>query len=100
MLLTLAVFASVATDFTSAALSVVVCKTEIFPIIAGNDSKSAETINVIAAPIVIRDKTDCVPRGPKAVLETLLVNNAPASVLPGCKSTVTINTKKVKGSKK
>lgn len=39
------------------------------------------------------DKTEAVPRGPNAELETLLVNNAPASVLPGCSSTVAINTK-------
>ena len=74
-------------------LSEVVCKTETFPVIAGKASNKAESIKIAAAVIVILDKTDCVPRGPKAVLEILLVKSAPASVLPGCKSTVAINTK-------
>ena len=46
-----------------------------------------------AAAIVIFDKTDAVPRGAKAAFEILLVKSAPASVLPGCKRTVPINTK-------
>ena len=71
----------------------VVCKTDTFPVIAGNESNKAEIIKITAAVIVILDKTDCVPRGPKAVLEILLVKSAPASVLPGCKSTVAIKTK-------
>jgi hypothetical protein len=29
----------------------------------------------------------CVPRGPKAVLETELVKSCPASAFPGCNST-------------
>ena len=71
----------------------VVCKTETFPVMAGNESNKAEIMKITAAVIVILDKTDCVPRGPKAVLEILLVKSAPASVLPGCKSTVAIKTK-------
>jgi hypothetical protein len=35
-----------------------------------------------AAPIVILASSVCVPRGPKAVLETELLNNAPASLCP------------------
>lgn len=75
---------------TVAGISLVVCKTETFPVIAGNDSIKAESIKTAAAEIVILDSTDCVPRGPNAVLEILLVNSAPASALPGCNNTVTI----------
>ena len=74
-------------------LSDVVCKTETFPVIAGKANNNAESIKIAAAVIVILDKTDCVPRGPKAVLEILLVKSAPASVLPGCRRTVAIKTK-------
>ena len=84
------VFAVVVAGGTLAGLSAVVCKTEIFPVIAGNESSNAESIKTTAAEIVILDKTDCVPRGPNAVLEILLVNNAPASAFPGCNKTVTI----------
>jgi hypothetical protein len=45
-----------------------------------------------AAPMVTFARTDCVPRGPNAVLEMLLEKSAPASALPGCKSTATIIT--------
>jgi hypothetical protein len=45
-----------------------------------------------AAPIVIFAKMLAVPRGPNAVLETLLEKSAPASDLPGCKRIVTTNT--------
>jgi hypothetical protein len=45
-----------------------------------------------AAPIVIFASRLAVPRGPKAVLERLLENNAPASALPGCKRMLTIRT--------
>ncbi|GAC1403535.1 MAG: hypothetical protein NVSMB56_18400 [Pyrinomonadaceae bacterium] len=51
---------------------------------SGSDSVNASRKNAIAAPIVIFDKIVAVPRGPNAVLETELVNNAPASALPGC----------------
>ena len=59
------------------------CKTEREPVIAGNESISANNINAAAAPIVILLRMLCVPRGPKAVLETLLEKSAPASALPG-----------------
>jgi len=36
---------------------------------------------------VIFESTVAVPRGPNELLFTLLVNNAPASVLPGCNRT-------------
>lgn len=65
----------------------VVSKTERLPVNAGCDNKNANSINAIAAPIVIFAKIVCVPRGPKAVLEMLLVNSAPASAFPGCKRT-------------
>jgi hypothetical protein len=45
-----------------------------------------------AAPIVIFDKMLAVPRGPNAVLETLLENKSPAPDLPGCKSTTITST--------
>ena len=50
-------------------------------------SSSATSIKVMAAPMVILARMVCVPRGPKAVLETELVKSCPASALPGCKST-------------
>jgi hypothetical protein len=76
-----------------AGVSPTVCKTEIFPVIAGIAKSKAEIKKVADAMIVIFDKIVCVPRGPKAELEILLVNKAPASVLPGCKSTVAIKTR-------
>jgi hypothetical protein len=45
-----------------------------------------------AAPMVIFASKVCVPRGPKAALETLLEKRAPASALPGCNNTETIIT--------
>jgi len=65
------------------------CKTERVPVIAGNESIRAISMKAAAAPIVILESSVCVPRGPNAVLETELENNAPASDLPGCKSIVT-----------
>ena len=59
---------------------------------AGSDSAKATSMNIAAAPMVIFASKDCVPRGPKAVLEMLLEKSAPASALPGCKSTETIIT--------
>jgi hypothetical protein len=47
---------------------------------------------VAAAPIVILASKVAVPRGPKAVLETLLEKSAPASDFPGCKSTTMMST--------
>jgi hypothetical protein len=75
------------------AVSEVVCNTETLPVIAGIDNNKAESIKVAAAVIVIFDNTDCVPRGPKAVLEILLVKSAPASLLPGCSKTVATKIK-------
>ena len=66
------------------------CKTELVPLIAGKDSERAISMKAAAAPIVIFAKSVCVPRGPNAVLETELVNKAPASAFPGCNSTTNI----------
>ncbi len=66
-------------------------KTELPPCNAGIAINRAESIKTVAATIVIFDKIVCVPRGPSAPLEILLVKSAPASVLPGCKSTEKIN---------
>jgi hypothetical protein len=68
------------------------CKTEREPAIKGNESAKAASINAAAAPIVIFAKRVCVPRGPKAALETLLEKSAPASAFPGCNSTATTST--------
>jgi hypothetical protein len=67
--------------------------TECGPLRAGSERINAISMNVAAAPIVIFARMLCVPRGPNAVLETLLVNNAPASALPGWSNTATTNTK-------
>jgi hypothetical protein len=72
------------------------CKTERWPVMAGNDSAIATSMKAAAAPMVTFASRDCVPRGPKAVLETLLEKSAPASALPGCKSTETIITMQAK----
>jgi hypothetical protein len=68
------------------------CNAECEPLIPGSDNNNASNMKATAAPIVIRARMFCVPRGPKAVLETLLVNKAPASALPGCRSTTTMST--------
>jgi len=68
------------------------CKTELVPVIDGSESVSAISMKAAAAPIVIFASNVCVPRGPKAVLETELVNKAPASALPGCSNTTRIRT--------
>lgn len=70
----------------------VVSRTERVPVTAGNASVSAVSIKSAAATMVIFARMVCVPRGPKAVLETLLEKSAPASALPGCKSTVITST--------
>ena len=66
------------------------CKTELVPLTAGKDSERAISMKAAAAPIVIFAKSVCVPRGPNAVLETELVNKAPASAFPGCNNTTKI----------
>jgi len=65
------------------------CSTEVVPLMNGSDRHSANTMNAAAAKIVIFASNVCVPRGPKAVLETELENKAPASALPGCNNTAT-----------
>ena len=67
-------------------------RTEMFPVSAGIEISSAESIKMIDAAMVNFDSTDAVPRGPNAALDTLLVKRAPASVLPGCNSTDAIST--------
>ena len=62
-------------------------RTETFPVRAGIDNMRAEIMKTHAAVIVTFDKTVVVPRGANAELDTLLVNKAPASVLPGCRRT-------------
>ena len=74
------------------ALSGVLCKTDREPLNDGSARTRAISMNAAAAPIVIFDRMLAVPRGPNAVLETLLENNAPASALPGCSRMTTIKT--------
>jgi hypothetical protein len=68
-------------------------RTDTLPVTAGIARNKAESMKTVAAVIVTFDKTVAVPRGAKAELETLLVKSAPASVLPGCKSTAAISTR-------
>lgn len=84
-----AVFASVFAG-CSVVVSLVVDKTEISPVKAGIASNNAESIKQVAATMVTFERTVAVPRGPKALLETLLVKSAPASVLPGWSKTLPI----------
>jgi len=59
------------------------CKTDREPVRVGKPSASAININAAAAPIVIFANRLAVPRGPKAVLDSVLEKSAPASALPG-----------------
>jgi len=68
------------------------CNTDREPLKIGKPSASAININAAAAPIVIFAMRLAVPRGPKAVLESVLENSAPASALPGCKRITTTST--------
>jgi hypothetical protein len=90
------VFAAAAFEFASAGASAGVSgfaeSTDTFPFIAGIDINNAERKKSVAAAIVSFDKTVAVPRGPNAELEILLVNKAPASVLPGCSNTAATRT--------
>ncbi len=52
-----------ATGAVSVWFSALVCKTEILPVKAGIASSKADSINVVAAAIVIFDKIVCNPRG-------------------------------------
>jgi hypothetical protein len=78
---------------TASCSGVVDCNTERCPVRLGIESSKAINIKAAAAPIVIFDKRLAVPRGPNAVLEILLENNAPASALPGCNKMTTTSTK-------
>ena len=66
------------------ALSDVDCKTDREPLKIGNPSARAISMNAAAAPIVIFANKLAVPRGPKAVLDSVFEKSAPASALPGC----------------
>ena len=68
------------------------CKTECEPVTPGSESINAKSIKPAAAPIVILERMLAVPRGPNAVLDTLLENRSPAPDLPGCKSTTITKT--------
>src|SRR5882672_9169278 len=68
------------------------CKTEWEPVTPGSESINAKSIKPAAAPIVIFERILAVPRGPNAVLDTLLENKSPAPDLPGCKSTTITKT--------
>ena len=70
--------------------------TEREPVRSGRPSASAININAAAAPIVIFASRLAVPRGPKAVLESVLEKSAPASALPGCSNTTTIKIRHAK----
>ena len=85
------VFASVFAG-ASAGASGFVLRTETLPVKAGIASSNAESMKTDAAPIVIFERTVAVPLGLSAELETLLVNKAPASVLPGCNRTAAART--------
>jgi hypothetical protein len=75
-----------------AASGAVDCKTECEPATPGSESINAKSMKPAAAPIVIFDKMLAVPRGPNAVLDTLLEKRSPAPDLPGCRSTTMTNT--------
>ena len=77
----------------STGVSPTLCKTDTLPCNAGIEINKAENMKTHAAVIVIFARTEAVPRGPKAAFEILLVNNAPASVFPGCRSTEPIRNK-------
>jgi len=66
------------------------CNTDRVPVNTPNPSINAININAVAAPIVIFASRLAVPRGPKAVLESVFEKSAPASDLPGCSRITTI----------
>ena len=84
--------AGVGVGVAAGAVSELPCKTDREPVNVGNASIKAISMKAAAAPIVIFANKLAVPRGPKAVLERLLENNAPASALPGCNRMLTIRT--------
>ena len=59
------------------------CRTEREPVRIGKPSASAISMKAAAAPIVIFANRLAVPRGPKAVLDSVLEKSAPASAFPG-----------------
>ena len=59
------------------------CRTDREPLRIGSPNASAINMNATAAPIVIFASRLAVPRGPKAVLDSVLEKSAPASALPG-----------------
>ena len=59
------------------------------PVMIGRLSVRAISMKAAAAPIVIFANRLAVPRGPKAVLETVFEKSAPASALPGCRRITT-----------
>ena len=60
------------------------CITDLGPVNDGNARINAISMKTAAAPMVTFESNDAVPRGPNAVLETLLLKSAPASDFPGC----------------
>ncbi len=78
---------------SSAGVSGLLVSTETLPVSAGIERNSADSINNVAAAIVTFESIVAVPRGARAELETLLVNKAPASVLPGCNSTAAMSVR-------
>jgi len=70
-------------DGTGVGSGAVDCNTEREPVTPGKESVSAISIKAAAAPMVTFDKILAVPRGPNAVLETLLEKRSPAPDLPG-----------------
>ena len=76
----------------SAGASGLLESTETLPVKAGIESINARSMKSVAVMIVVLDNTVAVPLDPYALLDTLLVKSAPASVLPGCSNTVTTRT--------
>jgi len=68
------------------------CKTEREPDTPGSERVKAISMNAAAAPIVILERMLAVPRGPKAVLETLPEKRSPAPDFPGCNRMTTTST--------
>ena len=62
----------------------------------GRPSVSAINMKAAAAPIVILARRLAVPRGPKAVLDSVLEKSAPASALPGWSRITTTSTRQDK----
>ena len=77
-------FASLAFVFDSAGVLGALCNTDrLLPVNIGIEINNAVNMKTAAAAIVSFESTVAVPLGPKAALDTLLVNRAPASVFPG-----------------